>query len=258
MHDQPGQGTQHKLAVVQPFVAAAFGVGNGYDAVECGRDARDPKVKVGERLRGRLQCLRQPSGKARRAGGRPHDDDHVARADTSPAAASEAQKCAFLAVSCHLLTGAKGRLVHFVGDDPILEIRLLRDGEIQRASVERLDHTGVAYVLPRRDWPRRHAERKPPGQQRRTLRDRFDGETVADQNRGIERELRAIMLDGQPCFKAARGDGDIITGLRQAGDFIEGDRAVQVGFGGRVRAIFVCHHGSPFSEMRLPGDVLRL
>ena len=139
-----------------------------------------------------------------------------------PPFAPEPLKGAFLAVAFHLLTGSEVGLVHLVGDDPILEIGLLGDGEIQRASVERLDHTGVADVLPRRDRPRCHAKRKPPGEQRFARRDRSDGETVADQNCGVDRELGAIMLDGQPGFEAARGDGDIVTGAGQAGDLIKG------------------------------------
>ena len=37
MNDQSGQGAQHKFTVVEPFVAAALGVGDGDDAVEAGK-----------------------------------------------------------------------------------------------------------------------------------------------------------------------------------------------------------------------------
>ena len=52
MHDQAGEGAQDKVAVVQAFVAAALGVGDGDDAVEAGEGGG-----------GGLQCLRQASGK---------------------------------------------------------------------------------------------------------------------------------------------------------------------------------------------------
>ena len=44
VYDQSGQGTEDKVAVVQLLVAAPLGMGDGDDA-----------VKVGERLRGRLE-----------------------------------------------------------------------------------------------------------------------------------------------------------------------------------------------------------
>ena len=52
MHNEAGEGAQDKVAVVEPFVAAALGVGDGDDAVE-----------AGEGSGGGLQCLRQASGK---------------------------------------------------------------------------------------------------------------------------------------------------------------------------------------------------
>ena len=125
-----------------------------------------------------------------------------------------------IAVAFHLAPGPEGGLVYVMGDDPVVEVRLLGEGEIEGALVEGLDHAGVADVFPWRDRPRRHAERKPPGEQRLALRDRFDGETVADQNRGIERKARVIMRNRQPGFQAARSDGDIIAGLGQMGDLI--------------------------------------
>ena len=164
---------------------------------------------------------------------------------------------ALLVVPFHLPTGPEGRLVDFVNDDPVLEIRLLRDGKVEGAPVERLDHAGVTYILSRRDWARRHAKRKTPGQERLARRDRFDGEAVADQNGGIEPELRAVMLNCQPGCQAARGDSDIVDGLGQASDGVKGDRRVQVGLGCRVRPVFVCHQGSPFRDMNFPRYALR-
>ena len=76
---------------------------------------------------------------------------------------------------------------------------------------------------------RRHAERKTPGQQRVTHCDRSDGETVADENGGIEGELGAVMVDLQTGFQAAGGDGDIVVWQRQAGDIAKGTGLLRSG-----------------------------
>ena len=158
----------------------------------------------------------------------------------------------------HLPAGTEGCLVYFVGGDPILEVGLVREGEIEGASAECLDHAGVAYVLARRDGASRHAEGKAPGHKRVALSDWLDGETVADEDGGIEGEVHAVMLDCQPGLQAAGGDGDVVGVLRQAGDGVKGDQDIGVGSGIRVRPIAMCHQGSPFHDLRFLRGALGL
>ena len=56
-------------------------------------------------------------------------------------------------------------------------------------------------------------------------------ETVADQNRRIERKLRSVPHDRQPGWQAARGDGDIVAALRQTRDRIKGQWTIRVQWG---------------------------
>ena len=125
-------------------------------------------------------------------------------------------------VGCHLPPGPEPRLVQRVGlQRGVPEIRLGRQGEVDRAAAQGGEDLGVVDVGAGRDVADGIPERQPPGEERPPGRDRRDGEAVPLQDGVVARDARAGDLDARPGRQASGRDGDVVAGRGDARDVVQ-------------------------------------